>query len=345
MSDGLVNRQIVLKSRPIGAATVDNFELVRTPVPSLASGDGENAAGQVLSRTLWLSLDPYMNVRIRGKTYAEPVPIGGVIVGRTVGRVIESRHPDYAPGDIVLTPGGVPGWQDYVVSTPERKVDPSLGPISTALGALGMPGKTAYVGLLDIGQPKAGETVVVSSAAGAVGSLAGQMARLRGARVVGIAGGPEKCRYVREELGFDACVDYRAADFAEALARACPKGIDVYFENVGGDVLQTVWPLLNDFARVPVCGLLAEYDDMSPRPGPSMRSVLNKRLTLQGFIVSDPAHLERTGDFLRDTSSWLRQGQVTLRQDVVEGLERAPEGLVGLLAGRYSGKLVVRVAE
>jgi NADPH-dependent curcumin reductase CurA len=218
-----------------------------------------------------------------------------------------------------------------------------LAPVSTALGVFGMPGHTAYVGLLDIGQPKPGETVVVSSAAGAVGSLVGQIAKIKGCRVVGIAGGAIKCRYVVEELGFDAGIDYRAADFAAALARACPNGVDIDFENVGGAVLQAIWPLLNDFARVVVCGLVAHYNDPTPAPSADFRAVLTKRLTVRGFIIID--HNARFGDFLRDVSAWQRDGRIKYREDIVDGLEHAPEAFLGLLQGHNFGKLIVRVAQ
>jgi len=336
MSSGAKNRQIVLKSRPVGMPTVEDFAMVDSPVPE--PGDRE-----VLSRALWLSLDPYMRGRMSDqRSYASPVPLGGVMVARTVSRVIESRDPGFAPGDVVLGPGG---WQDYAAlpAASLRKLDPAAAPVSTALGVLGMPGLTAYVGLLDIGRPREGETVVVSAASGAVGSVVGQIARIKGCRVVGVAGGPAKCRYVVEELGFDACADHRAPGLGEALAQACPKGVDVYFENVGGAVQQAVWPLLNDFARVPVCGLIAQYNDPEPRPGPNLSSVLTKRLTVRGFIVSD--HSDRWDAFYRDMSAWVQEGRIKYREDVVEGLERAPEAFIGLLQGRNFGKLLVRVSE
>ena len=309
--------------------------MVELPVP-------EPNEGEVLTRTLYLSLDPYMRGRMSDtKSYSAPVPIGGVMVGRTIGEVVASRDLRFAAGDIVL---GFGNWQDYATLRGKtlRKVDPALGPVTTALGVLGMPGQTAYVGLLDIGQPQPGETVVVSAASGAVGSLVGQIAKIKGSRVVGIAGGEAKCRYVIDELGFDACIDHRALDFAQALARACPKGIDVNFENVGGAVLQAIWPLLNDFARVVVCGLIAQYNDVTPTPGLDIRSVLTKRLTVRGYIITD--HSDRLDDFLRDVSAWLREGRIKYREDIVNGLEHAPEAFIGLLHGRNFGKLIVRVA-
>jgi NADPH-dependent curcumin reductase CurA len=330
-----VNRQIVLKKRPVGMPTPADFALEDGPIP-------EPADGEVLTRTLWLSLDPYMRGRISdAPSYASPVAVGGVMVGGTVGAVVSSRDPAFSPGEIVLGSGG---WRQYAALPGRslRKLDPALAPVSSALGVLGMPSMTAYVGLLDLGRPREGETVVVSAASGAVGSVVGQIGKIKGCRAVGVAGGPEKCRYVVETLGLDACVDHRAPGLGDALARACPNGVDVYFENVGGAVQEAIWPLLNMFARVPVCGLIAQYNDASPRPGPSMWSVLRKRLDVRGFIVSD--HADRFKDFQRDMSGWVRQGRVKYREDVVEGLERAPDAFIGLLQGRNFGKLIVRVA-
>jgi NADPH-dependent curcumin reductase CurA len=332
---GGINRQILLRSRPHGAPSLDNFGLAEAPVPQ--PGEGE-----VLMRILYLSLDPYMRGRMsEARSYAKPAALGQPMVGGTVGRIVASRDPGYAVGDIVLGSGG---WQEFALSRASalRKLDPEAAPISTALGVLGMPGMTAYVGLTEIGRPKAGETVVVAAASGAVGSVVGQIARIKGCRAVGIAGGGEKCRFVADDLGFDACVDHRADDFAARLAAACPDGIDVYFENVGGAVQQAVWPLLNDFARIPVCGLIAQYDATSAVPGPDMISILRKRLTVRGFIVSDFA--DRLGDFLREAGEWLRSGRLKYREHVVEGLENAPAAFLGLLQGRNFGKLLVRVA-
>ena len=332
---GNVNRQIQLKSRPEGAPGLDNFELVERPVP-------EPGEGEVLMRTLYLSLDPYMRGRMSAaKSYAKPAAVGEPMVGGTVGKIVASRNPKFSVGDIVL---GYGGWQEYALSsgTALRKLDPAA-PVSTALGVLGMPGMTAYVGLLEIGQPKPGETVVVAAASGAVGSVVGQIAKIKGSRAVGIAGGADKCRFVTGELGFDACVDHRARDFARALEAACPKGIDVYFENVGGAVQQTVWPLLNDFARIPVCGLIAQYNSPTPMPGPDMFSVLRKRLMLRGFIVSDFA--AKQSDFLREAGEWVRTGRLKYREDVADGLEKAPAAFLGLLQGKNFGKMLVRVAK
>ncbi len=332
---GGINRQVLLKSRPDGAPGLDNFELTQAPVP-------EPGEGEVLMRILYLSLDPYMRGRMSAaKSYARPAALGQPMVGGTVGEIVASRAPGYAVGDIVL---GFGGWQEFALSSANvlRKLDPEAAPVSTALGVLGMPGMTAYVGLTEIGQPKAGETVVVAAAAGAVGSAVGQIAMIKGCRAVGIAGGAEKCRFVAGEFGFDACVDHRAGDFAQRLAAACPDGIDVYFENVGGAVQQAVWPLLNDFARVPVCGLIAQYNATAPVPGPDMVSVLRKRLLLRGFIVSDFAG--RLADFLREAGEWLRSGRLKYREHVVDGIENAPAAFLGLLQGRNFGKMLVRVA-
>jgi NADPH-dependent curcumin reductase CurA len=334
-----VNRRIVLASRPHGEPSPAHFRLEEGRVPS-------PGPGEVLLRTRYLSLDPYMRGRMSAaKSYAKPVEIGEVMVGATVSEVVASQNPAYGVGDTALA---YAGWQDYAVSDGQglRRLDPDAAPVTTALGILGMPGMTAYTGLLEIGRPKPGETVVVAAAAGPVGSLVGQIARLRGARVVGIAGGPEKCAYLTRELGFDAALDHRGGDLAGELARSCPQGIDVYFENVGGAVFEAVLPLLNDFARVPVCGLVSGYSLTELPDGPDrtpllMRNILTKRLHLQGFIVWDFA--EREGEFLREVGEWLREGRVRHREDIVDGLENAPEAFIGLLRGANFGKLVVKV--
>src|SRR5215468_7582791 len=330
-----INRQILLKSRPEGPPSLDNFELTERPTP-------EPDEDEVLMRIIYLSLDPYMRGRMNAaKSYATPVAIGHPMVGGTVGEIVKSRNPKYSVGDIVL---GYGGWQEYALSNGAglRKHDPKVAPVSTALGVLGMPGMTAYVGLLEIAQPKPGETVVVAAASGAVGSVVGQIAKIKGCHAVGIAGGAEKCRFVAGELGFDACVDHRAPDFAKLLEAACPEGIDVYFENVGGVVQQTVWPLLNDFARIPVCGLIAQYNMTTPMPGPDMFSVLRKRLLLRGFIVSDFA--AKQADFLREAGEWVSSRRIKYREDVVEGLENAPSAFLGLLRGKNFGKMLVKLA-
>lgn len=337
---GRKNCQIVLASRPEGEPRPENFRLVEAEV-------AEPGEGQVLLRTLWLSLDPYMRGRMSAaKSYARSLETGEVIVGGTVSEVVQSRNAGFKPGEIVLSHNG---WQEYALADGRhlRKLDPALAPVSTALGVLGMPGMTAYCGLLLIGQPKAGETVAVAAAAGAVGAVVGQIAKLKGARAVGIAGGAEKCRYLLDELGFDAAVDHRAPDLKEKLAAACPDGIDVYFENVGGAVWDAVFPLLNTFARIPVCGTIAHYNDTELPPGPDrtprlMRTILTKRMTVRGFLVSD--FEEQREAFLRDMGRWVREGRIKYREDVVEGLEAAPEAFIGLLKGRNFGKLLVRVA-
>jgi NADPH-dependent curcumin reductase CurA len=334
------NRKIVLASRPDGEPQPEHFKLIESEVP-------EPGEGQVLLKTLWLSLDPYMRGRMSAaRSYAKPVEVGDVMVGGTVSEVVTSHNSGFKPGEIVLS---YVGWQEYALSDGNGliKLDPKRAPITTALGVLGMPGMTAYAGLLTIGQPKAGETVVVAAATGPVGSAVGQIAKLKGARAVGIAGGPEKCRYLTEELGFDAAVDHRSPDLKDKLAAACPKGIDVYFENVGGAVWDAVFPLLNNFARVPVCGIIAHYSDSKLPPGPDrtpqlMGAILRKRLTLRGFIVWDFA--DQLGVFQRDVGKWLAEGKIKYREDVVEGLERAPEAFMGLLKGKNFGKLLVRVA-
>jgi len=335
------NRRILLKNRPAGDPRPSDFEISEAPIPR--PGDGE-----ILCRTLWLSLDPYMRGRMRDvKSYAAPVEIGGVMVGGTVSEVVESNHPGFSPGDFVL---GYGGWQTHHVArataTPgpfgPLKLDPKAAPLSTALGVLGMPGLTAYVGLLDIGQPKPGETVVVSAAAGAVGSAVGQIARIKGARAVGVAGPPEKCEYVVKELGFDACVSYRSSNLAAELKAACPNGIDVYFDNVGGDVLKAVMPQLNPFARIPLCGHIAQYSATELPPGPNLGVVVGMRVKIQGFIVSD--HAARLGDFLREASGWVRDGRLKYHEDVADGLENAPQAFIGLLRGKNLGKQLVRVA-
>jgi NADPH-dependent curcumin reductase CurA len=334
------NRQILLASRPVGAPTADDFRLEKSglPVP---------AAGQLLLRTLYLSLDPYMRGRMSdAPSYAAPVALGDVMVGATVSRVEASLHPDYQPGELVL---GYSGWQDYALSDGSglSKLDASLARPSLALGVLGMPGFTAYMGLLDIGQPQPGETVVVAAASGAVGAVVGQIAKIKGCRVVGIAGGGEKCRYVVEQLGFDACIDHHAADFKEQLVAACPAGIDVYFESVGGAVFNAVLPLLNARARVPVCGLIAQYNDTALPPGPDrmgllMGAILKKRLRVQGFIIWND-YGPRYGEFFTQMSAWVKEGRIKFREDIVDGLDKAPQAFIGLLQGKNFGKLVVRV--
>ena len=337
-----INRRIVLASRPVGAPTPDDFRLEERAIPA-------PAAGQVLLRTLYLSLDPYMRGRMSdAPSYAAPVAVGEVMVGGTVSRVEASQHPDFKAGDLVL---GQSGWQSHALSDGKglTKLDPAMARPSLALGVLGMPGFTAYMGLLDIGQPRAGETVVVAAASGAVGAVVGQIAKLKGCRVVGIAGGADKCRYVIDELGFDDCIDHHSADFAQQLGAACAKGVDVYFESVGGAVFDAVLPLLNAKARVPVCGLIARYNDTALPPGPDRlglltRTLLTKRIKMQGFIIFDD-YADRYGEFANQMSAWLKDGKIKFREDLVDGLENAPQAFIGLLEGKNFGKLVIRVAK
>jgi hypothetical protein len=329
-------RQVLLRRRPVGLPVPEDFEIVDLPAPALGDGD-------VLRRTIYLSLDPYMRGRMSDEpSYATPVALGQVMGGHTVSEVVESKNPAYTAGDIVA---GYDGWRDFAVSKggDVRKLDPASAPVSTALSVLGMPGMTAYVGLLDIGQPRPGETVVVSAASGAVGSVVGQIARIKGCRAVGVAGSPEKCEYVVRDLGFDACVNYKAADFRAALAAACPNGVDVYFENVGGAVFAAVLRLINQGARMPLCGLIADYNATEPPAGPNLRPLLVKRAMIKGFIITD--HEDRRSSFLRECSAWVREGKIKYREHIVEGLEHAPAALLKLFDGTNFGKLLVRVSE
>lgn len=335
------NRRIVLAARPKGAPDpTRDFRLEHAARP-------EPGDGQLLLRTLYLSIDPYMRGRMSdGPSYAEPVALGDVMIGGTVSQVEKSLNPQYKEGDVVLSYNG---WQDYAISdgTGLVRIDPAAGPMSTALGVLGMPGFTAYMGLLDIGAPKSGETVVVAAATGAVGAVVGQIAKLKGCRVVGIAGGADKCNYAKTELGFDECLDHRAPDLAKKLAAACAKGIDVYFENVGGEIFQAVLPLLNTKARIPVCGLISQYNATDLPDGPDrsqllLRQMLTKRMKMQGFIIFDD-YGHRYPEFLKEMSGWVKEGKIKYREDMVEGLESAPQALVNVLEGRNFGKMVVQV--
>ncbi|WP_413282613.1 NADP-dependent oxidoreductase [Vibrio sp. MA40-2] len=335
-----INRRVVLASRPIGAPTENDFRLENTAVPSI--GDNE-----VLLRSVYLSLDPYMRGRMSAaKSYADPIELDDVIVGATVCQVEQSNHRNFPVGEWVLA---YTGWQDYAVSNGEGLI--KLGQNSThpsfALGIMGMPGFTAYMGLLDIGQPKAGETLVVAAATGAVGATVGQIGKLKGCRVIGVAGGEEKCRYATEVLGFDACIDHKSDDFAEQLASACEQGIDVYFENVGGKVFDAVLPLLNTAARVPLCGLISQYNAIEMPQGPDrmsalMGTLLVKRIKMQGFIIFDD-YAPRYNEFSQQMSEWLAEGKIQYREHLVDGLEQAPESFIGLLEGKNFGKLVIQV--
>ena len=333
------NRRIVLASRPVGAPVAENFRLENSNIPTPNEGE-------MLLRSVYLSLDPYMRGRMSdAKSYADPVAIDEAMVGGTVCQVIESKHPNFDQGEWVLA---FTGWQDYGLSNGEGLIKMGTNPAhpSYALGVMGMPGFTAYMGLLDIGQPKQGDTLVVAAATGAVGSMVGQIGKLKGCRVIGVAGGEEKCRYAVEQLGFDQCIDHKAEDFAEQLAAACDKGIDIYYENVGGKVFDAVMPLLNTGARIPLCGLISQYNATALPEGPDrmsmlMAQLLIKRIKMQGFIIFDD-YAHRYGEFAADMSKWLAEGKIHYREHLVEGLENAPEAFIGLLEGKNFGKLVIQ---
>jgi len=334
------NRQILLDNRPQGEATASNFRLVSSETPALRDG-------QVLVRHHYLSLDPYMRGRMNeSKSYAQPQPLGEVMIGGTVGEVLQSRHPRFQPGDAVV---GMGGWQEYSVVDADqpgllRKVDTTHVPLSYYLGAVGMPGVTAWYGLTQIIAPQAGETVVISAASGAVGSAFAAVAKARGCRVVGIAGGPDKCRYAQEELHFDACIDYRQhpdiKSMAQALKAACPQGIDGYFENVGGYLLDAVLLRTNAFARIAVCGMIAGYDGQ-PLPLQNPALILINRLKVQGFIVSE--HMDLWPQALQELGSLVAQGRLRPRESIALGIESAPEAFLGLLKGRNFGKQLVKL--
>lgn len=337
-----INRRYVLAQRPQGMPSDQDFRLEKVAQP-------EPEQGQVLLRTLYLSLDPYVRGRLDDvPSYSPPLAIGDVICGGTVCRVEQSLHPDYQAGDLVLA---YTGWQDYALSDGEglQKLDANMAHPSYALGLLGMPGFTGYMGLTDIGNPQVGETMVVAAATGAVGSVVGQVAKLRGCRTVGIAGGVEKCRYAVEKLGFDACIDHRAADFSHQLKQACDKGIDVYYENVGGAVFDAVLPLLNTKARIPVCGMISQYnghhsDHQQDRLPLFMSTILKKRMRVEGFIISQD-YGDRYPEFYAQMSTWLAQGKIVFKEDVVDGLENSITAFQGLLSGKNFGKLIIKVAE
>ena len=327
------NQRIVLASRPEGWVTPDNFRLEKAPLPKPQDGE-------VLVKNLWLSLDPYMRGRISAqKSYAKGVEIGEVMVGQTVGEVLESKNPGFKPGDKVLTQLG---WQLYGTTKEANKVDGSRVPLSYYLGVLGMPGLTAYFGLKDLGQPKPGETVVVSAASGAVGSVVGQLAKIWGCRAIGIAGGAEKCAYVKTELGFDDCLDYKSGDLRDALKRACPDGIDVYFDNVGGDILDLALARSKLFGRVVVCGTISDYNSTDPYRVKNWRAILVNRLKVQGMIVFD--FKERYGEAFKALAGYYAAGKLKTRESVVEGLANAPQGFIALLKGGNFGKQLVKLA-
>lgn len=327
-------RRIILASRPRGQVVPENFRLETAHVPELDEGE-------VLVRNHYLSLDPYMRGRMsEAKSYAPPQPLGQVMIGATAGEVVASRHPGFAPGDHVT---GMLGWAEMgkAFGPQLRRVDTSRVPLSAYLGAVGMPGMTAWYGINQIMHPKPGETVVVSAASGAVGSAVGQLAKLRGCRAVGIAGGPEKCAYVVDELGFDACVDYKQGNLAEALAAATPDGIDALFENVGGEVFDASLARMNAFGRVALCGLIAGYSG-KPMPLHNIRSVLLNRLTMQGFIVTE--HMDLWPQGLAELGALVASGALKYRETVAQGLENAPQAFIGLLQGQNFGKQLVRLA-
>ena len=333
MSQG---KRIVLASRPHGEPTPANFRLEDYTPPT-------PGAGEVLLRTIWLSLDPYMRGRMAdGPSYAAPVPVGGVMEGGTVSEVIASNNPAFAKGDIVLSRAG---WQTHVLSDGKglAKIDSKIAPISTAVGVLGMPGMTAYTGLLEIGKPQPGETVVVAGASGAVGSAVGQIAKIKGARAIGIAGGKDKCHWLTSELGFDAAVDYKDGATYKALRSAAPKGIDVYFDNVGGDILEACLSQMNNRGRIACCGAISQYDGVpsahGPRGVPGL--IVVKRLVMQGFIVMD--YMDQRDAALADLQSWVSSGKLKVQEDVIDGIENTPQALIGLLAGENRGKRMVKV--
>ncbi|WP_095161570.1 NADP-dependent oxidoreductase [Pseudomonas sp. Irchel 3F5] len=328
------NRRFLLAKRPTGAVTRDDFSYEQVPV-------AEPAEGQILVKNLYLSLDPAMRGWMNeGKSYIPPVALGQVMRALGVGEVIASKHPGFAVGDHV---NGALGIQDYFVGEPHGfyKIDPKLAPLPRYLSALGMTGMTAYFALLDVGVPKEGETVVISGAAGAVGSIAGQIAKLKGCRVVGIAGGAEKCQYLKDELGFDGVIDYKTEDVLEGLKRECPKGVDVYFDNVGGDILDAVLSRLNFKARVVICGAISQYNNKQAVKGPAnYLSLLVNRARMEGFVVMD--HAANYGKAAQEIAGWLATGKVKSKEDVVEGLETFPETLLKLFSGENFGKLVLK---
>ncbi len=336
------NRQIILVSRPDGRPKRENFSLTTTEIP-------KPGTGEVLLRTVYLSLDPYMRGRMSDQeSYAEPVALGDVMVGGCVCRVEESRHSGFSAGDWVVS---YSGWQDYSIADGNGllKLSTELTHPSYALGILGMPGFTAYMGLLDIGQPKEGETVVVAAATGPVGATVGQIAKIKGARAVGIAGGKEKCAHATEALGFDACLDRNDPYLQQQLRQACPDGIDVYYENVGGAVFEAVLPLLNTAARIPLCGLISQYNSTRLPEGPDklpllMGTLLRKRITVKGFIIFDD-YGDRFPEFMEQMSGWLTQKKILYREQLIDGLENAPQGLIDLLDGKNFGKVVIQVGK
>jgi len=332
------NRQFVLASRPAGVPEESNFKLVETPIPELKDGE-------FLARAMYLSVDPYMRGRIsQAKSYAAGVEIGGLMVGGGVARVVESKNAKFAAGDIVDV---YMGWQEYVISNGKgiRKLDPSVAPVSTALGVLGGTGLTAYFGLLDVCNPKPGETVVVSGAAGAVGSIVGQIAKIKGCRTVGIAGGDDKVEWILKDCGYDAAFNYKTTeDYGAKLKELCPNGIDVYFDNVGGTITDAVFMQINTFARMSICGQISQYNNAKPEMGPRLLGMLIiARAKAQGFLITD--YMARFGEGLAELSGWLREGKLKYREDIVEGFENLPKAFIGLFHGENIGKRIVKVGD
>ena len=333
-----LNRQITLAARPIGFPKESDFKLIESPRPVPSDG-------QFLARTIYLSVDPYMRGRMNdAKSYAEPIKIGEPMTGGIVSKVIESRHAQFKEGDYVT---GMAPWQDYTLSDGrgETKVDPAIAPISTALGVLGMPGMTAFFGLMDICNPQPGETVLVSGAAGAVGSVVGQIAKIKGCRAVGVAGTDEKVDYVTGELGFDAAFNYKTTDsYTKKLREVCPSGIDVYFDNVGGALTDAVFMLMNQKARISICGQISQYNLEKPEMGPRLLGqLIVKRAKVEGFLIFDFA--DRFGEAIKPLAAWVREGKIKYRESVTEGLENAPKAFIGMLKGQNIGKQLVKVSE
>jgi len=336
-----MNRKIILSSRPNGVPIAENFQLIEEQPPRLNKGE-------VLCKTIYLSLDPYMRGRMNdSKSYAKPISIGDVMEAGAVSQVLESQSDDFTAGDFVE---GRTGWQDMASIDAKnlRKLDPQVAPISTAIGILGMPGTTAFTGMQNIAKPKLGETLVVAAASGAVGSAVGQIGKIHGCNVIGIAGSQQKCSYVTGTLGFDSCIDYHHINFEEKIKAACPNGIDIYWENVGGKIFDAVLPLLNDFARIPVCGLISMYNQTSfltepNKLAPLFRSILTKRLSIRGFIVFD--FEKQKVEAIEKMTAWVNNGKIKYKEDFIDGLENSPKAFIGLLDGKNFGKQIIRVSE
>jgi len=335
MSDSM-NQQILLKSYPTGEPKESDFAVVETAIP-------EPGEGEILNRTIYLSLDPYMRGRMSDRaSYTTPAKLGEVMVGSTVSQVVKSNNPQFSAGDFVL---GYGGWQDYAIAQGETltKLDPNQVPISYALGITGMPGMTAYFALLDIGKPKAGETMVVSAGSGAVGAVVGQIAKIKDCRAVGIVGSDEKCDYVVNQLGFDACINRKTQNLNSALKAACPNGIDIYVDHTAGPILEAVLQNINLGARIPLVGLISQYNAETPPPGPNLMPLLVKRALIKGFLVGD--YQQRHAEFMNDMSQWLQAGKLKYKEDIIQGLENAPRAFIGLLQGENFGKLIVQVGD